>query len=55
MDIMETFRPDIYETLCDGDTNLQSTKKRCLKAAEITSTMFEKCMLRHKNSLVSIT
>lgn len=51
---MEAFRPDIYETLCDGDTNSESTKKRSFKAVETTSTMFEKCMLRHENSLVSI-
>lgn len=52
MDTMEAFRPDIYETLCDGDTNAQSTKKRSFKAVEITAAMFDKCLLRHQSSSV---
>ena len=52
MDIIEAFQPDIYQMLCDGDTNLQSSKKRIQKSVERTSSMFEKCLQRHQNSEV---
>jgi queuine/archaeosine tRNA-ribosyltransferase len=52
MDIMETFQPDIYQALCDGDTNKDSTKKRVQKSLDITHDFFRTCLERHKESKV---
>ncbi|KAJ9577767.1 hypothetical protein L9F63_005687 [Diploptera punctata] len=52
MDIMETFRPDMYQTLCDGDTDVNSSKKRIQKSVDRTSSMFKKCLQRHEKSEV---
>lgn len=52
MDIMETFQPDIYQAICDGDTNKDSTKKRVQKSIDITYDFFRTCLERHKLSKV---
>ncbi|XP_067009590.2 queuine tRNA-ribosyltransferase accessory subunit 2 [Anabrus simplex] len=52
MDIMEAFKPDMYQVLCDGNTNKKSSKKRVQKAAGRTSLFFKKCMERHTNSKI---
>ena len=50
MDIVETFKPDFYIALCDGDTNIDSSKKRISKAVRRSNTLFEQCLTRHSAS-----
>ncbi|XP_043248264.1 queuine tRNA-ribosyltransferase accessory subunit 2 isoform X1 [Colletes gigas] len=52
MDIIETFKPDFYVALCDGDTNIDSKKKRTKKAAQRSKTLFEQCLARHTKSKI---
>ncbi|CAL7935665.1 unnamed protein product [Xylocopa violacea] len=50
MDIVEAFRPDMYVALCDGDTNINSSKKRVSKAVQRSMTFFEQCFAKHSSS-----
>ena len=50
MDMMEVFKPDIYMTLSDADTDVNSTSKRVSKSVERTKKLFDKCLKRHLNS-----
>ncbi|KAL0280389.1 UNVERIFIED_CONTAM: hypothetical protein PYX00_001692 [Menopon gallinae] len=50
MDLMEAFEPDIFHTLCDSDTVVDSSNKRNVKSLERTLEFFEKCLELHKNS-----
>lgn len=50
MDIMEAFQPDMYQALCDGDTDINSSKKRVQKCVERTSEFLKHCVERHKKS-----
>lgn len=50
MDIVETFKPDFYVALCDGDTNINSSKKRISKAVQRSNTLFEQCLTKHSAS-----
>ncbi|XP_063226770.1 queuine tRNA-ribosyltransferase accessory subunit 2 isoform X2 [Bacillus rossius redtenbacheri] len=52
MDVMEAFKPDMYQALCDGDTNENSSKKRVTKALSRSSLLFDECFRRHCNSEV---
>nr|CAD7259499.1 unnamed protein product [Timema shepardi]CAD7569495.1 unnamed protein product [Timema californicum] len=52
MDVIESFQPDMYQALCDGDTNLNSSKKRVSKALDRSHKMFWRCLERHENSEV---
>nr|CAD7411866.1 unnamed protein product [Timema cristinae] len=52
MDVIESFQPDMYQALCDGDTNLNSSKKRVSKALDRSSKMFWRCLERHEKSEV---
>ncbi|XP_067613430.1 queuine tRNA-ribosyltransferase accessory subunit 2 [Eurosta solidaginis] len=52
MKYMERWRPDIYQGLCDADTNLQSSKKRLVKSVERTQKFMDICCELHKNSKV---
>ncbi|XP_033340774.2 queuine tRNA-ribosyltransferase accessory subunit 2 [Megalopta genalis] len=52
MDIVETFKPDCYTAICDGDTNVNSTRKRASKAVRRSNTMFEQCLSRHNESKI---
>lgn len=47
MDIVETFKPDLYVALCDGDTNSSSSKKRSTKAVQSSLSFFEQCFTKH--------
>lgn len=48
MDLIESHRPDIFHTLCDGDTNAECSKKRVLKSVERTESFFEICLKRYQ-------
>ncbi|KZC04940.1 Queuine tRNA-ribosyltransferase subunit QTRTD1 like protein [Dufourea novaeangliae] len=50
MDLVETFKPDCYVALCDGDTNIDSSKKRSENAVNRSKTLFEQCLSRHTAS-----
>ncbi|XP_015604359.1 queuine tRNA-ribosyltransferase accessory subunit 2 isoform X2 [Cephus cinctus] len=50
MDIVETFKPDMYVALCDGDTDEKSSAKRISKSIERSKTQLETCLLRHNSS-----
>ncbi|KAK9298936.1 hypothetical protein QLX08_007912 [Tetragonisca angustula] len=50
MDIIETFKPDMYVALCDGDTNIDSSRKRISKSVESSMTFFEQCFIKHSSS-----
>lgn len=50
MDIVETFKPDLYVTLCDGDTDINSSHKRISKTVERSKKLFERCFDHHQNS-----
>lgn len=52
MNIVETFKPDVYVTLCDGDTNVNSRQKRITKSLETSKKLFTKCYQKHKESNV---
>ena len=47
MDLVETFQPDIYVALCDGDTNRTSSTRRVTKSVERSNVMLETCLKRH--------
>ncbi|XP_022907879.1 queuine tRNA-ribosyltransferase accessory subunit 2 [Onthophagus taurus] len=50
MDIIESFQPDMYYTLSDGDTNVGSLNKRISKAVDNTLNFFNECLERHQKS-----
>ena len=52
MDVAEIFKPDVYVTLCDGDTDKDSGQKRITKAIDRSQVLFERCLDRHTNSNV---
>ncbi|XP_071445947.1 queuine tRNA-ribosyltransferase accessory subunit 2 [Hetaerina americana] len=52
MDVMEAFRPDMYQCLGDGETNVSSTNKRIQKSIKRSLEMFHKCLERHRQSEV---
>lgn len=52
MNVAEIFKPDAYVTLCDGDTDQDSTSKRVSKAVEKSKLLFENCYERHATSEV---
>uniref|UniRef100_W8C340 Queuine tRNA-ribosyltransferase accessory subunit 2 n=1 Tax=Ceratitis capitata TaxID=7213 RepID=W8C340_CERCA len=52
MDTVETLKPDIYQGLCDADTNLESSKKRIIKCVDRTAQFMDACYERHQNSKV---
>ena len=52
MNIIESFQPDIYQVLANGDTNEMSTKKKTQKVLDSTHRLLDKCLERHQSSLV---
>lgn len=50
MDYVEAFKPDIYQVLSDGCTDVTSAKKRVLKAVDRSKHMLSKCLERHMKS-----
>lgn len=52
MDAMEALQPDIFHTLCDGDTSDGCAKKRILNAVHRTGKFFEGCIERYNTSEV---
>lgn len=52
MKAVETFKPDMYCVLSDGDTNISSPAKRLTKAVDRTLMFFRRCLELHKSSEV---
>lgn len=48
METIEAFKPDIFYTLCDGDTNEESGNKRNNNAIQRTEAFFKECAERYK-------
>ncbi|CAK9797919.1 Queuine tRNA-ribosyltransferase accessory subunit 2 [Anthophora quadrimaculata] len=47
MDVIEAFKPDMYVAICDGGTNICSSRKRTTKAVQRSMALFEQCYIRH--------
>lgn len=43
MDLIESFKPDIFHTLCDGDTQEDCGNKRMINAVNRTESFFGTC------------
>lgn len=52
IEIIESFRPDIFHALCDGDTNETSAVKRVFNSVTRTDTFFKECATLYKQSTV---
>ncbi|BET02452.1 Queuine tRNA-ribosyltransferase catalytic subunit 1 [Nesidiocoris tenuis] len=50
MDIVEAFKPDFYEALSNGDTNIDTAKKKIGKVVESSKQLFDGCLQRHCSS-----
>lgn len=50
MNAVESFNPDVYYLLSDGDTNVTSPAKRVTKAVDRTLLFYTQCLERHKKS-----
>lgn len=50
MDVIETFKPDMYVALCDGDTNIDSSKKRVSNSVQNSMKFFDQCFTKHSSS-----
>uniref|UniRef100_A0A182MR31 Queuine tRNA-ribosyltransferase accessory subunit 2 n=1 Tax=Anopheles culicifacies TaxID=139723 RepID=A0A182MR31_9DIPT len=50
MTLVESFRPDAYVPLYDGDTDMNSSKKREQKSLDRTEKFLEQCLEWHRNS-----
>ncbi|XP_075230202.1 queuine tRNA-ribosyltransferase accessory subunit 2 isoform X2 [Lycorma delicatula] len=52
MDMVEVFKPDIYEVMSDSDTDASSSAKRVRKSVDNSSDFLKCCLNRHKDSKV---
>ncbi|KAG5877907.1 hypothetical protein JTB14_011623 [Gonioctena quinquepunctata] len=52
MDMVESFKPDVFYLLSDGDTNMTSSHKRISKAIENTVAYSKQCLERHRKSKI---
>ena len=50
--LVEAFKPDIYQGLCDADTNWNSAKKRIQKSVDRTEAFMNYCYEQHSKSEV---
>lgn len=50
MNVIETFKPDMYVALCDGDTNINSSKRRVSNSVQSSMTFFNECFNKHSSS-----
>jgi queuine tRNA-ribosyltransferase subunit QTRTD1 len=50
MDVVESFKPDMYFLLSDGDTNISSSEKRVSKSVSNTTNFYKDCLERHRKS-----
>ena len=50
MEIIEDLKPDMFLMLADGDTDINSFKKRNVKSYQNTALFFDKCVEFYKQS-----
>lgn len=50
MDAVESYKPQMYYSLSDGDTNKGTSAKRLTKSVENTVGFYKKCLERHRKS-----
>lgn len=50
MELVEAFKPDLYVPLFDGDTDIDSSKKRLQKSLDRTEKFVEQCLEAHRKS-----
>lgn len=50
MDLIEMFKPDMFHTLCDGDTSESCGNKRIYNAVNRTESFFHQCVEWYKAS-----
>lgn len=50
MKIIEAFKPTFYHPLCDGDTQIDSSKKRTTKSVDRTEEFIDTCIEYHRKS-----
>ncbi|XP_014471792.1 PREDICTED: queuine tRNA-ribosyltransferase subunit QTRTD1 homolog isoform X2 [Dinoponera quadriceps] len=50
MELVQTFKPDLYVALCDGDTNINSSAKRVSNAVDRSKILLEQCLSIHQDS-----
>lgn len=50
MDLIGVYKPDLFHTLCDGDTNETSANKRIYNATNRTESFFLSCIDLYKTS-----
>ncbi|XP_014215134.1 queuine tRNA-ribosyltransferase accessory subunit 2 [Copidosoma floridanum] len=50
MDLVENFKPDVYVTLFDGDTDKDSSQKRINKSLCTSKNLFSACYKKHQES-----
>ncbi|EDW18674.1 queuine tRNA-ribosyltransferase accessory subunit 2 [Drosophila mojavensis] len=48
LQLVSSFAPDVYQGLCDADTNPESTKKRVQKSVDRTERFMEHCYKQHR-------
>ena len=53
--MMESFKPDWYQALCDSDTGVDSSKKRIGKSIDRTLSFLDECVECKQGSEVSHT
>lgn len=52
MKFQAALKPDIYQALCDSDTDRESGKKRLNKSVERTLRFLDKCIEEHEGNQV---
>lgn len=52
MRYVDAYEPDMFVTLCDGDTNADSSRKRALKSADRSERFFDECLTKFRTSEV---
>lgn len=50
MKLVEVFKPDLFHTLCDGDTNESCGNKRLFNAVNRTESFFQTCASLYQTS-----
>lgn len=50
--VLESFKPDIFHALCDGDTSETCAIKRIFNAVTRTDTFFKECAALYKQSTI---
>ncbi len=52
MKIQEVVQPELYEMMCDCDTNRETAKKRLRKSMDNSLNFLDRCSLIHGDSKV---